>query len=87
MKKRGGIPGISQLSKINMQINIFTLFAVLYTATQINGQTTFLCECITNGVESVGATGACCGSVGGTGIGAVWLAPSSMLRIVPSLKM
>ncbi|KAJ7866668.1 hypothetical protein B0H13DRAFT_2066424 [Mycena leptocephala] len=53
-----------------MQITIFTLFAVLYAATQINGQTTFLCKCITNGVESLGATGACCGRVGGTGIGA-----------------
>ncbi|KAJ7450375.1 hypothetical protein FB451DRAFT_1285797 [Mycena latifolia] len=57
-----------------MQLNIFTLFAVLYAATQINAQTTSLCKCITNGVEDHGATTACCS------IGTVIVSACAVLR-------
>ncbi|KAJ7101653.1 hypothetical protein C8R44DRAFT_747111 [Mycena epipterygia] len=54
-----------------MQFNILTLFAVVYAATQINAQTTFLCKCITNGVEDLEATTACCNNLGTLAI-SVW---------------
>ncbi|KAJ7118249.1 hypothetical protein C8R44DRAFT_738193 [Mycena epipterygia] len=43
-----------------MQINIFTLFAVLFVSIQINAQHSFFCNCITNGVVFLDLTRDCC---------------------------
>ncbi|KAJ7466306.1 hypothetical protein FB451DRAFT_1369610 [Mycena latifolia] len=51
-----------------MQINIFTLFAVAYAATQINAVPNPSCICETNGIQSLPDTEFCCNDQGNNGV-------------------
>ncbi|KAJ6486318.1 hypothetical protein DFH09DRAFT_1339669 [Mycena vulgaris] len=49
-----------------MQINFFTLIAVLYASAQANAQLEgWFCTCVTNGVVALKTMADCCSSVSG----------------------